>query len=86
MSSYTASARIDTARLHLRFVDAGPDGVGLPLPHWSGASGGTAETEPLPAVVPAIEPIEDDTSTWWDRVSIEWRQLTWYLFNPEGWR
>jgi hypothetical protein len=85
MSGYTASARIASARPHLRTLD--PD-ANRPVTVWSlpfDASGGHSDTKSPPTIGPAIDPIDDDPS-WLERMSIGWGQLTWYLFNPEGWR
>jgi hypothetical protein len=97
MSSYAASARIGAVRPHLRALDISADstdedlfGGGMPAASWSEVSashGGPMDTQ-LPRAVasPVIDPIDDDLSSWLERVSIGWGQLTWYLFNPEGWR
>jgi|ERR687887_276556 hypothetical protein len=100
MSSYAASARIVSVRPHLRALGVGADSTGAIEPEssqavatatrWSEASasiGGSMNTALRPAPAgPVIDPIDDDPSTWLERISTSWGQLTWYLFNPEGWR
>ena len=87
MSSYAASARIVTARLHVRAHDPGMDRLPAVWSMPSVATGGSSEADPPPdRFGPVIDPIDEDPSTWFERMSIGWGQLTWYLFNPEGWR
>jgi hypothetical protein len=86
MSSYVATARIASVRPHLRALEAVAEG----MPIWSlptiTAGDPSATVAPPVRIGPVIDPIDDDPSTWLERVSTSWGQLTWYLFNREGWR
>jgi hypothetical protein len=102
MSSYAVSARIVAVRPYLRALVIDADAVGTTGPQASfaivrlmdvevrGTEFGRAELESpaleRPVARPVIDPIDEDPSTWLERMSIGWGQLTWYLFNPEGWR
>lgn len=85
MSRYAASARIATARPHMRALDAGASATSaMVMPP---APSDVSEITPSPACSgPVIDLLDDDPSTWLERAAIGWGQLTWYLFNPEGWR
>ena len=97
MSSYAASARIVAVRPHLRGSVIDADGVGTSWPEASNAIGGRMEFGLASADIersgreravagPVVDPINEDLSSWLDRMSTSWSQLTWYLFNPDGWR
>ena len=85
MSGYAASARIAAARPHLRALSAAPNAFpAIVSPFMADTA---PERIPPPAPTgPVIDLLDDDPSTWFERASIGWGQLTWYLFNPEGWR
>jgi hypothetical protein len=87
MSSYAASARIVATRPHLRALDAGAEGPSAGWAFPPVAFVPRVEGDPPPTLAgPVIDLIDDDPSTWFERVSTGWGQLTWYLFNAEGWR
>jgi hypothetical protein len=87
MSSYAASARIVATRPHLRAIDAGAELLPAGWVFPSVTPVPSVEADPPPTLAgPVIDLIDDDPSTWFERVSTGWGQLTWYLFNAEGWR
>ena len=85
MSSYAVSARIATTRPHLRAPDPGLTDA-IPRRASSDVPDASEELPVLVTRLPAIDSLDEDPSTWLERMAVGWGQMTWYLFNPEGWR